>query len=58
MVLVYEMEYKHPFDERSSVELVPYSSAYQEQYRTMYNDCYHEMREALDIQPYCGHWNT
>ena len=52
MILVYEMEYKHPFDERSSVELIPYSSAYQEQYRTMYNDCYHEMREALDIQPY------
>ena len=52
MVLAYEMEYKHPVDERSSVELVPYSSAYQEQYRTMYNDCYQEMREALDIQPY------
>ncbi|MBO4494547.1 MAG: GNAT family N-acetyltransferase [Clostridiales bacterium] len=52
MVLAYEMEYKHPVQERSAVELIPYSSSYQEQYKTLYNECYHEMREALDIKPY------
>ena len=52
MVLAYEMEYRNPVSERSSVELIPYTSEYQDMYKVMYNECYHEMREALDIQPY------
>ena len=50
--IAYEMEYKRPVTERSSIEMVPYSPEYQEKYRKIYNDCYHEMREALDIKPY------
>ena len=52
MVLAYEMEYRNPVPERSSVELIPYTSEYREMYKLMYNECYHEMRKALDIQPY------
>ena len=52
MKLAYEMKYTHPTDEGSSIEMLPYSSGFQEEYRKMYNECYHEMREALDIQPY------
>lgn len=52
MVLAYEMEYRNPVSERSSVELIPYTSEYQDMYKAMYNECYHAMREALDIQPY------
>ena len=52
MVLAYEMEYRNPVSERSSVDLIPYTSEYREMYKVMYNECYHEMREALDIQPY------
>ena len=52
MVLVYEMEYKDPVTERSVVELIPYTSEYREKYKVMYNECYHEMREALNILPY------
>lgn len=49
---VYEMTYMHPVTGTTSIEPVPYSSKYQEQYISIYNACYHEMREALEIEPY------
>jgi ribosomal protein S18 acetylase RimI-like enzyme len=52
MKYAFEMEYVRPVDEKSAVSLVPYSSEYREQYKKIYNACYHEMREALDIKPY------
>lgn len=52
LILAYTMEYKTSVDESSSVRLIPYSSEYQGQYKALYNDCYHEMREALNIKPY------
>ena len=52
MRLAYKMEYTHPIDEKALIEMVAYSSVFQEKYRTIYNDCYHEMREALKIEPY------
>ena len=52
MRFAYEMEYRHPTGEKSSVELIPYSSEYQEAYKQMYNACFYEMRKALDIRPY------
>ncbi len=45
------MEYIHPADEKSSIGMVPYSSEYQERYKKIYNECFHEMREALKIEP-------
>ena len=50
--LAHKMEYFRPVTEKTAVTLVPYDPKYQEQYRHMYNACYHEMREALDIKPY------
>lgn len=52
MKQAYEMTYTHKTDERTSVRLIPYDSIYQDQYRKLYNSCYHEMREALGIRPY------
>jgi len=52
MKLAFEMEYRHPTGQRSSVELTPYSSEYQNQYREIYNACFHEMRKALNRKPY------
>ena len=52
LILAYTMEYKTSVEESSSVRLIPYSSEYQGQYKALYNDCYHEMREALNIKPY------
>lgn len=49
---VYKMEYVHPVSERSSIRMVRYSAEYQNEYKLMYNDCFHKMREELNIQPY------
>ena len=51
MFLVYEMEYLHPVSEKTSIQMIPYSSEYQEEYKRIYNQCYHEMRQALKIEP-------
>ena len=50
--LAYEMELRGSADERSSIEMVGYSPEYQEAYKRVYNECFHEMREALGIKPY------
>ena len=50
--LAYEMELRGSVDEKSSIEMVGYSSEYQEEYKRVYNECFHEMREALGIKPY------
>ena len=52
MNCAYEMTYTRPVTEKSDVVLVPYSKEYQEQYKKLYNRCYHGMREALGIKPF------
>ncbi len=52
MNCAYEMTYTRPVTEKSDVVLVPYSKEYQEQYKKLYNACYHGMREALGIKPF------
>ena len=52
MKIAYEMTYTQKTDERTSVRLLPYASVYRNEYRELYNSCYHEMREALGIKPY------
>lgn len=52
MKLAYEMTYLHPVTETAGITPVPYTSEYQAQYKEIYNACYHEMREALEIKPY------
>ena len=52
MKRAFEMEYKHPVDDRSDIEMIPYSAKYQDEYKKIYNECYHEMRETLEIEPY------
>ena len=52
MKQVYKMKYIHPILDEAIIDMVPYSSEYQDKYKTMYNECYHEMRESLDIKPY------
>ena len=51
MFLVYEMEYLHPVSDKTSIQMIPFSSKYQEEYKRIYNQCYHEMRQALKIEP-------
>ena len=52
MNYAYEMTYTHKTDERTSVRLFPFASVFRDDYRRLYNECYHEMHEALGIRPY------
>ena len=52
MTIVYEMEYIKGETITPTVALVPYTPGYKERYKRMYNECYREMRQALDIKPY------
>ena len=52
MGTAYRMEYLHPVDEKATIEMIPYSPEYREEYKRVYNECFREMREALDIEPY------
>lgn len=52
MRLAYEMKYIHPETDRTTIQMVRYSAEYQNEYKQLYNDCYHKMREELNIQPY------
>ena len=42
MRLAYKMEYIYPTEEDTGIEMVNYSSKYQEEYKKIYNDGYHK----------------
>ena len=48
----YEMQYvgKEPIID--TVQITPFCEKYYSQYERIYNECFYEMREALDIKPY------
>ena len=49
---VYEMEYTGAVPERSGIEPIPFRDRHYSQYERIYNECFYEMRKALDIEPY------
>ena len=49
---VYEMEYTGECVSVDNVKLLPFSDKYYSQYERVYNECFYDMRRALDIQPY------
>ena len=51
---MYEMEYRGGTVE-SSLSLVPIDGKYYEQYKQLIDDCFCEMRKALNIKPYEKH---
>lgn len=51
-IIVYEMEYASENVSKTSIECIPFREEYFQEYMKIYNDCFFEMRKALDIQPY------
>lgn len=49
---VYEMEYTGAMPEKSKIELIPFCDEHYSQYEKIYNECFFDMRKALDIEPY------
>ena len=54
---MYEMEYRGGAV-KSDLSLVPFDEKYYKQYKNVINDCFYEMRKALNIKPYDKHSNS
>lgn len=50
--IAYEMKYLKTVTEHSTTILVQYTPEYKDKYKKLYNECYYEMREALELEPY------
>lgn len=49
---VYEMEYRGKAAATPDISLFQFSEEYYPQYEKIYNECFRNMRKALDIKPY------
>jgi len=49
---VYEMEYSGEASAPPDISLIRFSEEYYPQYEQIYNECFYEMRKALDVKPY------
>lgn len=49
---VYEMQYAGKANEIDDINMIPFDEKYWLQYKQIYNECFYEMREALDVKPY------
>lgn len=50
--IAYEMQYTGKEIISEKVEVIAFDEKYWLQYKEIYNKCFYEMREALDIKPY------
>ena len=51
-VIAYEMKYENEYVEQSNIVCIPFEEQYFEEYKRVYNECFYEMRKALEIEPY------
>ena len=51
-VIAYEMNYDKASVEQSTISCIPFDAQYYEQYKVIYNECFYDMRKALEIEPY------
>ena len=51
-IIAYEMKYTDACAPESDIACVPFDVEFFQEYKRIYNECFYEMRKALDIQPY------
>ena len=51
-IIAYEMKYLREDIEKSDIICIPFEQKYFQEYMKIYNACFYEMREFLDIKPY------
>ena len=51
-IIAYEMQYGNAHVPQSGIACIPFEAAFFQEYKQIYNECFYEMRKALDIQPY------
>lgn len=51
-IIAYKMKYVNNNVKKSDIVCVPFKVDFFQEYMRIYNECFYEMRKALDIQPY------
>lgn len=51
-ILAYEMQYKGNGILFTDVKLIPFQKKYYSEYESIYNECFYDMRKALEVEPY------
>lgn len=51
-IIAYEMKLDKEVSETVNIQPIPFQKEYFQEYMTIYNECFYDMRKALDIQPY------
>ena len=51
-IWAYEMYIENIPSESPSINLIPFSKSFFDEYMNVYNECFYPMRKALDIEPY------
>lgn len=51
-IIAHEMQY-HGNRVTSNIEVINYCNKYYEDYKTIFNDCFRDMRTALELNPDC-----
>ena len=50
-IIAYEMSYKGTSNYKNDISCVPFQEKYWNEYMKIYNECFYEMREDLEIEP-------
>lgn len=51
-IIAYEMQLNKSKVDAPNILCIPFQKQYFERYKRIYNECFYEMRKALDIEPY------
>ena len=51
-IIAYEMQLNKSITDAPDISCIPFQKQYFEEYKRIYNECFYEMRKALDIEPY------
>lgn len=51
-IIAYEMQLNKSITDAPDISCIPFQNPYFEEYKRIYNECFYEMRKALDIEPH------
>ena len=51
-IIAYEMKLNKSKVDAPNISCIPFPKPYFEEYKRIYNECFYDMRKALDIEPY------
>lgn len=51
-IIAYEMKLNKSKVDAPNISCIPFQKPYFEEYKRIYNECFYDMRKALDIEPY------